>query len=58
MKGDFHVRFCENLRVKLPWVTRLCAIFMTDYYIINNEPNETLFLFYSPIFYKCFIWTR
>ncbi len=25
MKGDFHVRFCENLRVKLPWVTRLPA---------------------------------
>jgi len=23
MKGDFHVRFRENLRVKLPWVTRL-----------------------------------
>jgi len=23
MKGDFHERFCENLRVKLPWVTRL-----------------------------------
>jgi hypothetical protein len=23
MKGDFHVRFCENPRVKLPWVTRL-----------------------------------
>ena len=27
MKGDFHVRFRENLRVKLPWVTRLAAIF-------------------------------
>jgi hypothetical protein len=26
MKGDFHVRFRENLRVKLPWVTRLAAI--------------------------------
>jgi hypothetical protein len=26
MKGDFHVRFRENLRVKLPWVTRLQAI--------------------------------
>ena len=23
MKGDFQVRFCENLRVKLPWVIRL-----------------------------------
>jgi hypothetical protein len=26
MKGDFHVRLRENLRVKLPWVTRLAAI--------------------------------
>jgi len=26
MKGDFHVRFRENLRVKLPWVTRLAVI--------------------------------
>jgi hypothetical protein len=26
MKGDFQVRFRENLRVKLPWVTRLCVI--------------------------------
>jgi hypothetical protein len=26
MKGDFHVRFRENLRVKLPWVTQLGAI--------------------------------
>jgi hypothetical protein len=23
---DFHVRFCENLRVKLPRVTRLTAM--------------------------------
>jgi hypothetical protein len=22
-EGDFHVRFGENLRVQLPWVTRL-----------------------------------
>jgi hypothetical protein len=26
MKGDFHVRFRENLRVKLPWVTQLGAM--------------------------------
>lgn len=26
MKGDFQVRFRENLRVKLPWVTRLAVI--------------------------------
>ena len=23
MKGDFHVRFCENVRVKFPCVTQL-----------------------------------
>jgi len=26
VRGDSQARFCENLRVKLPWVTRLCAI--------------------------------
>jgi hypothetical protein len=26
MKGDFHVRFCENVRVQLPRVTRLVAM--------------------------------
>ena len=26
MKGDFHVRFCENAGVKFPCVTRLCNI--------------------------------
>src|SRR6478736_6163623 len=26
MKGDFHVRFCENARVKFPFVTRLAEI--------------------------------
>ena len=26
MKGDFHVRFCENVGVKFPCVTRLCPI--------------------------------
>jgi len=26
MKGDFQVRFRENLRVQLPWVTRLSEI--------------------------------
>lgn len=25
MKGDFHVRLCENLRVKLRWVNRLAV---------------------------------
>jgi hypothetical protein len=24
MKREFHVRFCESLRGKLPWATRLC----------------------------------
>jgi hypothetical protein len=26
MKGDFHVRFCENVRVQLPRVTRLAVM--------------------------------
>jgi hypothetical protein len=30
MKGDFQVRFRENLRVKLPWVTRLAPIIHSD----------------------------
>jgi len=25
MKREFHVRFCEGLRVKFPWTTRQCA---------------------------------
>jgi len=25
MKGDFHVRFCGNVRVKFPCMTRLAA---------------------------------
>jgi hypothetical protein len=29
MKRDLYVRFCENLRVKLPWVTRLWPIRQT-----------------------------
>ena len=27
MSGDVHVRFCENLRGRFPWVTRLCGLF-------------------------------
>jgi hypothetical protein len=30
MKGDFQVRFRENLRVQLPWVTRLAVIVTND----------------------------
>ena len=30
MKGDFQARFCENLRVQLPRVTRLAASFFKD----------------------------
>ncbi len=37
MKGDFHVRFRENLRVKLPWVTRLVAIHPISETKINFE---------------------
>jgi hypothetical protein len=30
MKGDFHVRCCENAGVKLPCVTRLSAIWKNN----------------------------
>jgi hypothetical protein len=30
MKGDFHVRFCGNLGVKFPRVTRLAVIITDD----------------------------
>jgi hypothetical protein len=31
MKGDFHVRFCENTEVKFFCVTRLTAIISATY---------------------------
>ena len=40
MKGDFHVRFRENLRVKLPWVTRLAAIFNDDRAIRHKDKSK------------------
>jgi len=45
MKGDFHVRFCENLRVKLPWVTRLWLIGLapwTQTYKPTNSVDKNL----------------
>ena len=36
MKGDFHIRFCENVRVKLPYVTRL-AVLVKDYTQTENK---------------------
>ncbi len=36
MKGDFHTRFCENLKVKLFWMTRLVVILKTDEMIGND----------------------
>jgi hypothetical protein len=41
MKGDFHVRFRENLRVKLPWVTRLVAI-GPGQISVPNKTDDTL----------------
>ena len=35
MKGDFHVRFCENAGVKFPRVTRLCAIWLTVHWTMK-----------------------
>jgi hypothetical protein len=44
MKGDFHVRFRENLRVKLPWVTRLAAISVTLFnFLIFNCMKHLFF---------------
>ncbi len=34
MKGDFHVRFCEKLRVKFPGFTRLAFAYICG--LINN----------------------
>ena len=31
MSGDVHVRFCEHLRGRFPWVTRLITGFRRDY---------------------------
>ena len=41
MKGDFHVRFRENLRVQLPWVTRLVVMPVTRHDI--NCKDESTF---------------
>ena len=30
MSGDVHVRFCEHLRGRFPWVTRLVVCFQTE----------------------------
>ena len=43
MKGDFHVRFRENVRVKFPCVTRLCGIIK----------NETHLDYCTNIWYLC-----
>jgi len=34
MMGDYHVRFCENVRVKFPRVTRLGA---TKSNLVDND---------------------
>jgi len=41
MKGDFQVRFRENLRVQLPWVTRLPAI-GSDKFVFNEAAYNLL----------------
>ncbi len=46
MKGDFHVRFRENLRVKLPWVTRL----ITLVYKPSGFPEGFIFYLYLLLF--------
>ena len=47
MKGDFHVRFCGNVGVKFPRVTRLCAsgdsVSSSEYRIEKRvQPDNTV----------------
>ena len=50
MKGDFHVRFRENVRVKFPRVTRLASIlnftnfkfYRHENFKINNRNSNNL----------------
>ena len=49
MKGDFHVRFCENVRVKLPCVTRLCAILTLRTSDIANTNSQPLMKAFKPV---------
>ena len=45
MKGDFQARFRENLRVKLPWVTRLAeALRITKTERVNFENKDKAIL--------------
>jgi hypothetical protein len=43
MKGDFQVRFCENLRVQLPRVTRL-QVMPPDRPSFHQKGTKTTFL--------------
>ena len=51
MMGDYHVRFCERLRVKLPLPTRLLTVVMYNmkYNSLNErkkaKPEEQLVLY-------------
>jgi len=44
MKGDFHVRFRENVRVKFPRVTRLAATIESANYNIQHETNRNILI--------------
>ena len=58
MKGDFHVRFRERLRVKFPWSTRHCVVstfgsgcsaVVTQATIENRKGGKRTFLgFFDP----------
>jgi len=37
MKGDFHVRFCENTEVEFFCVTRLAAMLQSNEIINDNK---------------------
>ena len=44
MMGDYQVRFCERLGVKLPWPTRQ-TIWLFDYFFIYLESVEFYFAY-------------
>ena len=46
MKGDFHVRFRENVGVKFPCVTRLAVMLKK-----NNDEETNLHIFHSIDFF-------
>jgi hypothetical protein len=51
MKGDFHVRFRENLRVKLPWVTRRLALWVCTLFLFLQRFQTNCQKWFGTLFY-------